>query len=383
MALLILTDNYPPQPGGIGTYAYELARNLHKEGMEVRVFAPGGKGDTEVDSREGFITYRLFKKRPLLELHALLLLIYLALRGHVDGVCCMTWHPWGSMAMLVGLLFTVPYYVVAHGGELLEANESLLDGLKYRALLRPLKRSVLAKASAIFPNSNNTKRLLVALGMTEDKITVVPCGTDPEKFQAVRNREEIAQKYGLKGKKILLTVARLESHKGIDTIIGLMPELIKKIPNLVYVAVGTGRQEATLKDMARHLNLNGRVLFTGLVSQEELLGLYGVCDVFVMVSRELPSASEGFGIVFLEANACGKPVIGGKAGGVPDAVVHGETGLLVDPNDPQEVAEAVVRLLMDDSFAERLGARGRQRVVKELNWKVSAQRVKDAIYGPC
>jgi phosphatidylinositol alpha-1,6-mannosyltransferase len=380
MALLILTDNYPPQPGGIGTYAYELARNLKEEGVEVIVLAPRGKGDREVDSREKFVTYRLVKERPFFELHALILLIYLALCGHVDRICCMTLYPCGSVAVLVSLLFKVPYYVVAHGGELLESDESLSGWIKYRILLGPARGLALRKASGFFVNSNYTKRILMGLGVVEERITLIPCGTDPEKFQGMRNREKIARKYGLEGKKVLLTVARLESHKGQDTVISLMPELIKKIPNLVYVIVGTGRQEAVLKDMVRRLNLNGYVRFQGWVPEAELVELYNVCDVFVMISRELASEFEGFGVAFLEANACGRPVIGGKSGGISEAVVHGKTGLLVNPDDHQEIARAILRLLTEESFARSLGERGRQRVVRELNWRASACRIRDRIY---
>ena len=381
MALLIFTDNYPPQLGGIGTYAYELAKNLHAEGVEVIVLAPRVEGDKEWDLREKFITYRLVKKRPLFEFHALLLLFYLTLRGHVDRVLCMICHPCGSLAILTNFLFNVPYYVVAHGGEFFEPEDSWLKRLRYRWLLRPLKRLVLGRASTLFTYSNYTKRWPMAFGVDEKKIVLVPGGTDPEKFQPVRNRGEIARRYGLEGKKVLLTVARLDPHKGLDTVISLMPELIKKIPNLVYVIVGAGHQESTLKDMVGRLNLEGYVLFVGPKPREELPGLYSVCDVFVMVSKELPSGIEGFGIAFLEANACGKPVIGGRSGGVPEAVIHGETGLLVGPNNHQEIAEGIVRLLTDDSLAKRLGEKGRQRVKEELTWKAVAQRIKSAIYN--
>jgi phosphatidylinositol alpha-1,6-mannosyltransferase len=381
MALLILTDNYPPQPGGIGTYAYELARNLHKEGLELIVLAPNSEGGKALDSKERFITYRLLAKRPIFELHALVLLVYLVLLGYVDRVCGMTWHPCGSVAMLVSLLFGLPFHVIAHGGELLESNEKPSGRLKYKLLLNPLRRLVLARATAIFANSAYTARLLVSQGVAEGKITVVPPGVDEERLQGCKNKAEVVQKYGLKGKRVLLTVARLESHKGQDTVIGLMPELLSQIPNLVYVIVGTGSQEATLKDMARHLNLNGGVVFSGLVTQEELLGFYGVCDVFVMVSKKLPDKFEGFGIAFLEANACGKPVIGGKSGGIPEAVIHEETGLLVDPDNHQEIAEAVRRLLTDNLFARRLGETGRRRVQEGFNWRTTARKVKDTIYA--
>ena len=381
MALLIFTDNYPPQLGGIGTYAYELAKNLHAEGVEVIVLAPRVEGDKEWDLREKFITYRLVKKRPLFEFHALLLLFYLTLRGHVDRVLCLICHPCGSLAILTNFLFNVPYYVVAHGGEFLELEGGWLKRLRYRWLLRPLKRLVLGRASTLFTYSNYTKRWPMAFGVDEKKIVLVPGGTDPERFQSVRNRGEIARRYGLEGKKVLLTVARLAPHKGLDTVISLMPELIKKIPNLVYVIVGTGRQESALRDMARRLNLEGYVLFTGPKPREELPGLYSVCDVFVMVSKEIPGDVEGFGMVFLEANACGRPVIGGKSGGIPEAVLHGQTGLLVDPNNPEEIIGAIVKLLTDDSLARELGERGRQRVLDKLNWRTAARRIKDVIYA--
>lgn len=379
MALLIFTDNYPPQSGGIGTYAYELARNLYEEGIEVIVLAPGIKGDREVDSREKFVTYRLIKKRPFFELHALLLLIYLTLFARVDRICCMTWHPCGSVTMFVTYLFGIPLYVFTYGGEFLETAESLSKRIKYKGFLNPLKRQVLGNATTIFACSNYTKRLLVKQGIADGKIMVVYLGTDPEKFKPVGNKAEIARKYDLDGKKVLLTVARLESHKGQDTIITLMPELIKKVPNLVYVVVGTGREESALKDMVRQLNLDSYVLFQDQVPQVELVELYSVCDVFVMVSKELPYEIEGFGITLLEANACGKPVIGGRSGGIPEAVIHGETGLLVDPNDPQAVFEAIVRLFTDDFYAKRLGERGRRRVVEELNWRATARSIKSAI----
>lgn len=378
MALLIFTDNYPPQLGGIGTYAYELAKNLHAEGVEVIVLAPRTKGDREWDLREKFITYRLVKKRPLFEFHALLLLFYLTLRGHVDRVLCMICHPCGSLAILTNFLFNVPYYVVAHGGEFFEPEDSWLKRLRYRWLLGPLRRLVLERASTLFTYSNYTKKWPMALGVDEKKIVLVPGGTDPERFKPVRNRGEIARRYGLEGKKVLLTVARLEAYKGLDTVISLMPELIKKIPNLVYVIVGAGDQGSTLKDMVGRLNLEGHVFFTGPKPREELPGLYSACDVFIMVTKE-SSDVEGFGIVFLEANACGKPVIGGRSGGIPEAVLHGQTGLLVDPNDPKEIIGAIVKLLTDDSLARELGERGRQRVLGELNWRTAARRIKDVI----
>ena len=138
---------------------------------------------------------------------------------------------------------------------------------------------------------------------------------------------------------VLLLTVGLASRKGHDMVIGALPTLLRTVPDVTYVMVGAGPQ-GYLDELARELRVRDRVIFTGPVSDELLSAIYGLCDIFVMPSRQdlAQHSVEGFGLVFLEANACGKPVIAGRSGGTDDAVVHGVTGFLVDPDDPDDIA---------------------------------------------
>jgi len=177
-------------------------------------------------------------------------------------------------------------------------------------------------------------------------------------------------RHHLQEKNVVLTIARLVERKGIDVVIKAMPMVLEAIPNVVYLVIGLGPYKGKLERLARDLGLEGRVIFVGHVSDEELPLYYCACDVFVLVSRTLTDKGEmeGFGIVYLEAGACGKPVVAGRGGGVEEAVEDGVTGLLVDPLDVGEIAEAIVRILKDKELAKRLGENGRKKAMKQPDW---------------
>jgi phosphatidylinositol alpha-1,6-mannosyltransferase len=146
---------------------------------------------------------------------------------------------------------------------------------------------------------------------------------------------------------------------------------LREVPDTTLLIAGPGSQER-LTELAHRLGVQDHVRFLGLVERKKLLMLYAACDVFLLPGREVEGSAEGFGIVFLEAAFAGKPVIGGRQGGVPEAVADGETGLLVDGASVVEVAGAVVRLLRDPAYAQRLGASGRRRVMEQFDGR--AQR---------
>ena len=177
-------------------------------------------------------------------------------------------------------------------------------------------------------------------------------------------------------------------RKGMDRVIEALPMVLEKCSDVVYLIVGgvlTSEDEAfrqTLMQRVRELGLGDRVLCVGQVPPDELPLYYTTCDVFVLPNRETADSHgvEGFGIVFLEANACGKPVIGGRSGGVADAVVHGETGLLVNGEDVDEIADAIITLLSDTALAQRLGGQGRELVVREFSWERIIQCLRHLCY---
>jgi phosphatidylinositol alpha-1,6-mannosyltransferase len=139
--------------------------------------------------------------------------------------------------------------------------------------------------------------------------------------------------------------------------------------------VGSGPTEGYLKNLTSDLGLEGSVIFTGALSREDVLTFMAACDVFAMVSRQVGTNVEGFGIVFLEAGALGRPVVGGRSGGIPDAVEDGVSGLLVDPSSPDDTENALKRVLLDPDLAAQLGKAGYRRVKEQFTWDRIAARV--------
>ncbi len=193
-------------------------------------------------------------------------------------------------------------------------------------------------------------------------------GIDP---RAVRGR------YGLDGGPWLLTVARLDFHKGIDTVIRALPAIRATVPGTRYAVAGIGSRRGALEALVAELGLGEAVRLLGFVPDQDLPALYNAADLFVLASRRHDLLVEGFGISCVEASACGLPVIGSRSGGIPEAIREGETGLLVEPDDPAAVTAAAVRVLEDEALRRRLGAAGRAAVESYYNWdRVTADLVR-------
>jgi phosphatidylinositol alpha-1,6-mannosyltransferase len=211
---------------------------------------------------------------------------------------------------------------------------------------------------------------LEELGLEQGKINVpvVPLGTDPDHFRPGIDTTAARSRYGLESGRWLLTVARLAAHKGIDTVIKVMALLREEFPTLRYAVVGSGISLVWLQALAQSLEVSDRVRFLTNVPDEDLPALYNIAELYLGVSRPSDLMIEGFGISLSEASACGLPVIGSLSGGIPDAVRDGETGLLVDAENPEAVARAVRLLLEDPALARALGAAGRKAVEGFYNW---------------
>jgi len=225
---------------------------------------------------------------------------------------------------------------------------------------RSRRRATLEAADAVVAVSRFTRDSLVTLmGVDPARITLIPNGVDLSRFARRVRRDDLVQRYGIAGRRVLLTVGRLSERKGQDKVIEALPALRRAIPDLVYLLVGDGPLRPLLEGQARALGVEGCVIFAGSVAQEELADHYALADAFIMANRELPSGeTEGFGLVFLEANACGVPVIAGRAGGSVDAVSDGVNGLLVDGEDTDAIVSAVSRVFLDDALRARLVGRG-------------------------
>jgi phosphatidyl-myo-inositol dimannoside synthase len=241
--------------------------------------------------------------------------------------------------------------------------------------VRPgLARFALTRADRVIAVSRYTRGLAVAAGARSARVALINPGVDAPESAVGAERPH-------NGRPTVLTIARLEDrYKGHDVILRALPLVRAEVPDVRWRVVGEGPLRATLEDRARALGLEHVVQFLGAVSDDARDEELGGADAFCMVSR-LPAggfAGEGFGIVYLEANAHGLPVVAGAVGGATDAVVHGETGLLVDPQDHVAVADALVALLSDRDLAARLGRRGRERAGR-FSWEAAAERVESEL----
>jgi phosphatidylinositol alpha-1,6-mannosyltransferase len=238
-------------------------------------------------------------------------------------------------------------------------------------------------AGLIVANSQFTSDLLTGGGIDPERIRIVHPGTNPERYKPLPKDPALRAELGLVGKKVVLTVGRLMWRKGQDMMLRAMPDILKAEPDTVYVMVGVGDYESGLRELSRSLGLEAHTRFLGEVPFDMLPRLYNQADLFVMPNRisEESRDLEGFGIVFLEANACEVPVIGGRSGGTSDAIAEGETGLLVDGTSPSEIGEAVLSLLKNPERARQMGVAGRARVVREFTWDHAARRLEGLIDG--
>ncbi|MFT5370313.1 MAG: glycosyltransferase involved in cell wall biosynthesis, partial [Candidatus Latescibacterota bacterium] len=172
-----------------------------------------------------------------------------------------------------------------------------------------------------------------------------------------------------------------DQRKGHDKVLQAMPQLPEDV---VYLIGGRGREEDRLRQITADLKLENRVHFLGFVADEDLPTLYNLCDVFVMPNRvtegtALAGDIEGFGITFIEAGSCEKPVIAGRSGGAVEAVLDGQTGLIVDPTSENEIAQAILRLLNEPDFAREIGQQARKRIQNELDWRILAKLVEEIL----
>jgi phosphatidylinositol alpha-1,6-mannosyltransferase len=210
---------------------------------------------------------------------------------------------------------------------------------------------------------------------------VIYGGVNYRNFQGrEKEGERIREKLGLGSAPLLLTVSRLVKRKGHDLVMKALAQIRPRFPQARYAVVGDGPEREALFSLAQRLGLSEHVIFAGSVPDHDLPAWYAACDVFVMPSRDIAGQPpEGLGLVYLEANAAGKPVIGARTGGVPDAIVHEQTGLLVDPEDVKALAAAIQRLIEHPAEAGRMGETGRQRVLREFTWHAVAERFLSAL----
>jgi phosphatidyl-myo-inositol dimannoside synthase len=372
MKLLMITQDFPPETGGIQTYSLCHARELAGKCDRFGVICPDHPDAPATDNTLGFPVSRLKSRNDLL-VFSLLRNLNRHLSEHpADATFHAQWQTAaaGIRARNQGLIKQV--FVAAHIRELLFNPFAAVPGPG--KLFTTYRNRILRQVDHFYPVSDYTARTLMELGVDASKITVVINGTDPQQFYP-DDASGLKQKLGLDSRKVILTITRLVERKGLDTVLDSLRKVLEKVPEAHYLVVGDGEDRPRLESITRKNGLAGHVTFTGRVPYNELNSYYNAGDLFVMPSRTKSPDVEGFGIVFLEANACGLPVIGSDSGGIPSAIIHGTTGFIVPEGDSGLLADRIIELLTHSELRERLGSEGRRRVVEEANWQVVSSKL--------
>jgi phosphatidylinositol alpha-1,6-mannosyltransferase len=362
---LLVTNDFPPRVGGIQRTLHALVRELPADRMAV--LAPSYEGTEAFDAVE---PYRIVRaphrflwptpatRRLLAEL--------------VDG--------WGARVVVFGDAMPlaamgpglasrgIPYLVAAHGFDywlsLLPGAHAGLAYMTSRAARVPVMCSQFIA---------RVVRTAVPDGVP---VSVMYPGADIEAFRPGLSTDQVRQRHGLAGRPVVACVSRLVARKGQDVLIRAMPFVRRRVPDAVLLVVGDGPHRSTLERLAA-VAPSGSVAFAGQVSEADLPSYYTVGDVFAMPCRTRLGGLEveGWGNVFIEAAACGRPVVVGDSGGARESVVDGETGVLVDGRNVEQVADAVSGLLQDPALAEQMGKAGRERVERFYTWPRAAAQL--------
>ena len=373
MIILVISLDFPPQPGGIAVFLHNLCTQLSRLEHHVDVLAPARVGCAEADARQRYRVYRYVSPRRPSSIVPIRRTLALYRQHRYDVIFMGLFFTTSALgALILRRLWDVPYVILSHGNDLTQTISNRVDELAARFLLH--------NATLMLGNSRFTVERIRQAGY-KGPVEVLNPGVDPARFHPEVDTTRVRQQYNLDGRRVLLTTARLVAKKNVDGVLRALPKVIEQVPDVLYLVAGDGEERGRLEALRDELGLRSCVRFLGHIENSQLPALYCASDLFVMSSYEVKGSGdiETFGISFVEANACGKPVIGGWSGGTVDAVIDGETGLLVDPHDVDGIAEAIVRLLTDCELAHRLGENGRRRVERELNWEKVGGRLELAL----
>lgn len=378
---ILISRIFPPRVGGSGRWFFEIYSRLphgeylicggehqaatafdrHADLPILRV--PLDMPDWGYFSFDGFQRYRrnaralrkLIEKRRPRALHSGSLL------------------PDGWLGHLVAGRHDLQHWVYIHGEEITLAKAS--------RQLKWMGQRVLSRAHGVIANSRNTQRLLIEYwGVDPAKIRILHPGVDCSRFVPAARNTRVRAHLSWGSRPVILTVGRLQARKGQDTMIRALPEIRAQVPDVLYAIVGGGEDRESLETLARQLGVQNHVLFHGEVDDELMVEAYQQCDLFALPNREIRGDIEGFGMVLLEAQACGRPVLAGRSGGTAETMIEGETGLLLDCNGPDELARHVPELLLDRARLDKMGAAGRRWVESRFDWPALAREAA-SIFG--
>ncbi|GHJ98388.1 glycosyltransferase family 4 protein [Streptomyces sp. NPDC003753] len=376
---LIVTNDFPPRPGGIQAFLHNMALRLDPDRLVVYASTwkrgrEGAEATAAFDAEQPFTVVR-DRTTMLLPTPAATRRAVGLLREHG---CTSVWFgaaaPLGLMAPALRRAGARRLVATTHGHE---AGWAQLPAA--RTLLRRIGEST---DTITYLGEYTRSRIATALTpQAADRMVQLPPGVDEKTFHPGSGGDEVRARLGLTNRPVVVCVSRLVPRKGQDTLIRALPRILAVEPETVLLIVGGGPYERDLRRLAQETGVADAVHFTGAVPWSRLPAHYGAGDVFAMPCRTRRGGLdvEGLGIVYLEASATGLPVVAGDSGGAPDAVLDGETGWVVRGGSEEETADRIITLLGDPELRRRMGERGRQWIEEKWRWDLLAERLRELL----
>jgi phosphatidylinositol alpha-1,6-mannosyltransferase len=367
MKVLVVTNDFPPKIGGINYYVAHLVR--HFPAGEITVFASDWPGAETFDAEFPHPVVRWTSDSMYPTPGVVQRVAELVRQEDADIVLFGAAAPLALMGRTIQRWTGIPYAAFMHGVEIWAAQVPVAAGLlsllgRNAALLMGVSRwQVEVTRKAIGPQPG---------------IELLSPGVDAQRFHSGVSDRAVRERHGLGDAPVICCVSRLTLRKGQDVVIRALPRIAEEVPEVRFLVVGAGPDYERLRDLARRQGVEERVVFAGEVPYDELPGYFRAGDVFAMPcrTRKLGLEVEAFGSVFLQASAVGRPCVAGDSGGAPEAVLDGETGLVVDGADRDAVGGAILELLLDRDRAHKMGRAGADRVRRELTWEALSARLR-------
>lgn len=388
--LLVIASTFPRWKGdSTPPFVYELSKRLTDE-FNVYVVAPYSYGskkeenlseiqvhrfkywfDKKNNVADGAILPNLKKNKlfwfqiPFLLISEFFKIIKVIIKEDIDLIHAHWTIPHGFIAYVMKILFGINYVTTSHGGDIFGLEK--LNFLKKIVVQNSIKTTVV---------SNAIKNKFLEIGVDEDNIEVIPMGTDLTRFSPEKKDKLLEEKYG----SYILFVGRLSEKKGINYLIKAMPEILKEFPEIKLLIIGDGEEKDNLVKLTESLNLEGNVIFTGAIPNENLPKYYATADIFIGPSVISKGGDrEGFGLVFVESLASGCITVSSDLDAIKDIIIEGKTGYMVKQKNHNDIFEKVKYILNNKKEAQKTAKKGREYVLKKYGWKNITKKYKKVL----
>ena len=387
MKILMVIPYFYPEAGGAENYTHNIAKRLTKKGFDITILC---SSRNKINKEEIIDGIKVIRQKPSFVVSAtpIKLNLYFTISKLLkenDFHLLISYTPvpfYVDIAAIISKKFKIPFILMYHNDTIKYTFPMNLIANIYNRTFGILSCKISEPIITTSPYCYNESKFLKPF---KDKLVLIPPGVDINKY-GISNSFKIYDTHELPSSSdIVLFVGQLSkthTHKGVDVLIKSFKKVLKVVKGAYLIIVGTGDMISNYKKMCEELGILEKVIFTGFVDEDELIEYYRGSDVVVLPSTRI---AEGFGMVLIEGNACCKPVIGTRIGGIQYVIEDGETGLLVPPKDPGALADAIIKVLQDKDLARKMGENGRKLVEENYTWEKAVEMTEKVyrriIYG--